>query len=349
MTENSTGTDGLVSVIIPAYNHEKYVGPAVRSVVEQTYPDIELLLVDDGSPDGTWEVIRSLEEDCRNRFRRVEFFRQENKGVCETLNTLLAKVRGEYLLRLDSDDLIKPHSIEKQLAFLRENPDYGLTVGDNELIDENGRVVYWTRERENTADPDRAAFKTFGDYLRDLRPDVDFLSDDFGRYETFWANYIPNGYLIRREITDRLNFSARTPREDFYMMLQLAKRAKFKYFDEVLHSYRWHPTNNIKAWEKSILLTNQTRKDELRRLKADGDRERYRLMFDLLINWKKRTKLKLGGLELYRVMDIFDERKLYCLRLGDRKWPLFELRRENTETRTPWRPGRARPDEDFIF
>lgn len=181
------------------------------------------------------------------------------------------------------------------------------------------------------------------------RPELDFRSDDFGRHETLWGNYVPNGYLVRRSLMDGVTFSPQAPREDHFMMLQLAKRTRFKFFDEILHSYRWHQTNNIKDAEKNIRFTNMTRKDELRRLKAEGDLERYRRLVRPLVHWKTRTKLKIGGLELCRIMDVFDERKLYELRLGSRRWPLFELHRNNTETRTPWRPARARSDEELNF
>lgn len=341
---------GLISIIIPAYNHENYVGPAIRSAIDQTYHNLELLVVDDGSSDGTWEAVKSLEADCRERFRRVELIRQENRGICETLNTLLEAARGEYFLRLDSDDQIKPWSVEKQHAFLRDNPDFVLTVGDNEIIDENGQTVYWTTERLNTSNPEQAAFKTFGDFLRWNRPDLDFNSDGFGAYETFWDNYIPNGYLVRKKAMERIKFTTEAPREDFFMMLQLAKMGRFKFFDEILHSYRWHATNNIKNPETGATYTRMTQKHELRLLKVAGDQARYMWLFDRLMNWKTRTKLKLGNwLELYRIMDIYDERKRYRLRLGSRDWPLFELVRDNTTAVTPWRLRLPRSGEDFDF
>jgi len=339
----------LVSVIIPAYKHEQYVQAAIRSAIDQSWPHLELVAIDDGSPDGTWAAIEAMETECRERFQRVKFLRHDNQGVCETLNRLLAEAQGEYFMRLDSDDLIKPQSIEKQLAFLREHSEYGLTVGDNEIIDETGQVVHWTADRANTLEPAKTTFKTFGAFLRSIRPDLDFLSDDFGRHETLWGNYVPNGYLVRRRLMDGVKFSSQAPREDFFMMLQLAKRGKFKYFDEIMHSYRWHQTNNIKNPGTNAMFTNLTLKDELRRLKAAGDQDRRQRLLSSVLQWKTRIKLKIGGLELCRVMDMFDERKLYELHLGSYRWPLFELRRNNTETRTPWRLARVRADDELGF
>ena len=338
MTERLELDGGLVSIIIAAYKHEKYVRAAIQSALDQSYRNLELLVVDDGSPDGTWEEIKSMEAACRDRFQRVEFVRQENQGICETLNTLLGKARGEYFLRLDSDDLIKPGSVEKLEAFLRVNEDYVLAVGDNDIIDENGQVVHWTRDRLNTTDPREAAFKTFSEYLVSCRPELNFNSDGFGDYASFWSNYIPNGYLVRKKAMDQVKFTNLAPREDFFMMLQLAKKGRFKFFDEVLHSYRWHATNNIKDQEKNIRFSNLTIKHEMQLLKAAGDMERYRRMYLKIMHWKKRTKLKVGPwLELYRIQDVFDERKLYVLRLGSQNRPLFELCRNNTTAQTPWR------------
>ena len=79
---------GLVSVLIPAYNHEQYVQLTIRSIIEQTYQNIELIVIDDGSKDSTWEKISELKSECEKRFRRVDFSTQENSGTCKTLNRL---------------------------------------------------------------------------------------------------------------------------------------------------------------------------------------------------------------------------------------------------------------------
>lgn len=340
----------LISVIIPAYNHESYVKQAIQSAIDQTYSNLELLVVDDGSADATWKSIQSMEEVCRQRFKRVEFWRQENQGICETLNMLLDKAHGEYFMRLDSDDMIKPCSVEKLHAFLKENDEYGLAVGDNEIIDDEGSVVYWTWKLHNTMDQDQAAFKTFADHLRSMRPEVDFQSDDFGRYDTFWVNYVPNGYLVRKKLMEQIKFSPQAPREDYFMMLQLAKLSKFKFFDEILHSYRWHQSNNIKKQDENIRFTNMTRKYELRLLQENGDIERFHQFFNKLMHSRRRVKFKIGDVfEIFRLLDIFDERKLYCLRLGSKSWPLFEFTRDSMAPQASWRLGKAREEKEFIF
>ena len=70
----------LVSVLIPAYNHEKYVQDAIKSIMEQTYQNIELIVIDDGSKDSTWQKIQDMKSECEKRFTRVHFETKQNEG-----------------------------------------------------------------------------------------------------------------------------------------------------------------------------------------------------------------------------------------------------------------------------
>ncbi|GHU04143.1 hypothetical protein FACS1894205_1870 [Alphaproteobacteria bacterium] len=309
---------GLASVIVPAYNHEKYVGAAIASVIAQTYRNIELLVLDDGSPDGTWEAIKATEDACRARFVRVEFWRQPNLGVWPTLNSLLDRARGEYVTRLDSDDLMRPNSIQKLQTFLESNPDYGLAVGDNEIIDESGQAVFWTRNRENTTDPDKAAFPSFAAFLKYASEGLDFNSSDFGAYlNLIPKNHVPNGYLIRKSVLEGVKFTSEAPQEDHFMVLQIAKRARLKYLDEVLHSYRWHQHNNIKK-RGMWFFARRTMVHELALLKDAGDQEMCRRVRERLTAEKKKSKLRLGDfLEFYRTKTFLDKGR-YMLRVGSR-------------------------------
>lgn len=260
--------------------------------------------------------MQSLQERCRQRFVRVKFWRQENQGICGALNSLLSEVRGEYVSRLDSDDLYKPEAVERLEGFLATNPDYGLVVGDNDLIDEDGKQVFWTEKRENTNKEDQAIYRTFGDYLKRLRPEIDFESDAFGQYLSFIkGNYVCNGYLIRRAIMDQFRFTNEAPQEDHYMLLQIAKRAKLKYINEIFHSYRWHSHNNIKKFDKMRRFAQQTMRHELVLLKAAGDFEVLKKAEVILAHRERKTKLNLGCLELYRIKSFFGQKE-YWLRFG---------------------------------
>ena len=253
--------NNLVSVLIPAYNHEKYVQETIKSIINQTYQNIELIIVDDGSKDSTWQKIQELKDECEKRFVRVHFETKENEGTCKTFNRLLDLSQGEYVYFIASDDMAKPEAIETEVKFLSKHKDYALVVGDNEIIDADGKRAYWDNERNLIYDKKQTKFLTFCDFLKAGRPYVDFNSEDFGSYGSLtMGNYIPNGYLIRKSIFDKIGrFTPEAPLEDYWLMLQISKYSKMKYIDKILFSYRWHQTNSVKNIDKMENYTNITK------------------------------------------------------------------------------------------
>lgn len=235
----------LISVIIPAYNHEKFVEETIRSVLCQTWPNLELLVVDDGSRDHTWDVLQRLKPECEKRLARVCFEHQENRGTCETMNRLLAESRGKYLFDIASDDVIADkETIELEADFLESNPDYVLAVGNDDMIDERSQRIAWDRHRnilpfdDGEASADMASQAVY----KGRSP---FEPEIFGSYESIlWNNYMPNGYLIRRSaLPEGPFFTKKAPMEDWHLMLHLAKKGKMKYIDRILYHYRWHSGN----------------------------------------------------------------------------------------------------------
>lgn len=249
----------LISVIIPAYNHEKYIQETINSIINQTYQNIELIIIDDGSKDATWQKIQEMKDKCEQRFSRVIFQTKENEGTCKTLNQLLSLAQGEYVYLIASDDLAKAQAIEKEVNFLNSNPKYALVCGDNEIIDCNGKICFWDKERNNVYDIKKAKYKTFSDYFQKVKKNK-FTPNAFGTYSTLYINnYIPNGYLIRKSIFETIGyFTPEAPLEDYWLMLQISKYAKMKFIKEILFSYRWHDTNTIKNDEKIHKITRQT-------------------------------------------------------------------------------------------
>ncbi len=254
--------NNLVSVLIPAYNHENYIQETIESIINQTYPNIELIILDDGSKDKTWEKITELKPKCKNRFVKIHFETKQNEGTCMTLNKLLKLSSGEFVYIIASDDLAKPQAIEKEVKFLQNNPDYALAIGDNEYVDSMGKQIFRT-QKAFTSNIKNAKYKTVKEFLSS-KLKIDFLSDDFGSYKTLYKeNYIPNGYLIRKNIFETIgNFTKNAPLEDFWLMLQISKYKKMKYIDEILFSYRIHDTNTIGNSTRMRELTTQTRNYE---------------------------------------------------------------------------------------
>lgn len=128
----------LVSVLIPTYNVSKYINEAIGSILEQTYKNLEVIIVDDGSSDGTYELLEVL---ARTDSRIKLFKNLENMRIVETLNFALKIAKGEYIARMDGDDISLPERIAKQVEFLNTNKDVDL-VGLNVIaIDDDGHEL----------------------------------------------------------------------------------------------------------------------------------------------------------------------------------------------------------------
>lgn len=127
------GTPGLVSVVIPTYNRARLVGRAIESACRQTYEPIEIVVVDDGSTDGTADVVTRFDP-------RMRYYRQENGGVATARNLGLRHARGEFIAFLDSDDQWHPWKIAAQIAVLRAHPEVGMVWTDMSAVDGSGHV-----------------------------------------------------------------------------------------------------------------------------------------------------------------------------------------------------------------
>ena len=125
-----------VSVLIPAYNHEKYIGLAIESVLSQTFCDFELLISDDCSPDNTKDVIKGYND---KRIRTVFF--EENQGTVFCLNHLLDIAQGEYIAVLGSDDIWEKDKLEKQLQVLETNPSLAACFTFANIIDRKSKKI----------------------------------------------------------------------------------------------------------------------------------------------------------------------------------------------------------------
>ena len=124
----------LVSIIIAAYNAATFIQETIQSVINQTYQNWELLIVDDASTDDTIDKIRSLED---HRIKLIPL--AKNSGAAIARNTAIAQAKGEYLAFLDSDDLWVPDKLERQLAFMKEHG-YLFTCTEHGVLEENGEI-----------------------------------------------------------------------------------------------------------------------------------------------------------------------------------------------------------------
>ena len=122
-----------VSVVMASYNHEKYVAETIESVLSQTYQDFEFIITDDGSPDGTVDVIKRFDDP------RIKIFCfPKNHGVCVAMNNCIKEAKGEYIAVINSDDAWMPDKLEKQVNFLDKHPENGAVFGYVQFIDDEG-------------------------------------------------------------------------------------------------------------------------------------------------------------------------------------------------------------------
>jgi glycosyltransferase involved in cell wall biosynthesis len=123
-----------VSVLMPVFNGGPYLSTAIGSVLTQTFGDYELVVVDDGSTDGSSEVIA----DFAARDARIRALRKHNSGISDTLNRGIAEARGDWIARLDADDVMLPHRLERQMAFVSHDSEIVAAGSYYDIIDDAG-------------------------------------------------------------------------------------------------------------------------------------------------------------------------------------------------------------------
>jgi GT2 family glycosyltransferase len=203
-----------VSVVMPVYNCRRYLGEAVDSILNQTYRDFELIAVDDGSSDGSADVLR----DRAAADARVKVVSRPNTGIVGALNDGLAASRGKYVARMDGDDVARPERFERQVRFLDEHPDV-LVVGA------------WVQ----TIDP-------FGIPIgEDCRP-TEHAEIDAGLLAGRGGSIVHPSAVMRRDAVLRVGGYRREYQdsEDLDLWLRLAEIGKVANMPEILLQYRRH-------------------------------------------------------------------------------------------------------------
>lgn len=206
----------LVSVIVPCYNHEKYVVQAIESIVNQSYQNIQLIVIDDGSKDGCPGILQQLSKEYGFFYEQ-----QNNEGLAATLNKAITNyVNGKYISICASDDFFEADKIKKQVAYMEYHPSYGMCHGKCKVVDENGKRL--NRDRSVNWKSGRVFKEIFFFEMVICAPSVMIrkkVFDDIGMYN-------PNIYI-----------------EDWYMWLKISKKYKIGFIDEYLTYYRSHDNN----------------------------------------------------------------------------------------------------------
>ena len=125
----------LVSIVTPSYNQAEYLEETIQSVLSQTYTNIEYILVDGASTDGSLEIIKKYES------KLARWISEKDKGQTDAINKGFALAKGEIIGWINSDDTLLPEAVEKAVAYLQAHPQVGLVYGDANYIDEKSRVI----------------------------------------------------------------------------------------------------------------------------------------------------------------------------------------------------------------
>jgi glycosyltransferase involved in cell wall biosynthesis len=254
----------LVSVMMPAYNAEAFVGQAIESVLAQSNPNWELVIVDDGSSDRTAEVASGYADP------RIRLVRQENGGEASARNTALKHMQGEFLAFLDADDLYLPNHLAVTVEYLSSHPKTDGVYTDGYYIDQTGRQLQTLSSRRR------------GPFEGNLFEEVVYGADVFGP---------PACVVLRTNLiaSHGLRFDENIvigPDWDFFM--KYADVGNFGYLDQITCLYRLHTTNiSVRTGLKKRALELAKCRVNAIKTRNFGNcsvRVRAGVFYDLLIN-----------------------------------------------------------------
>lgn len=242
-----------VTVLVPSYNHAPFIERCLRSILAQTRPPHRLIVIDDGSNDGSPEVIRRVLRDCPFPH---EFVARGNRGLCATLNEGFEKVGTQYFAYLGSDDVWFPEFLEKRIGLLEERTGAVLAFGHAWLIDEDDNIFDSTAGWRELPD---------GDMLPTLLEGSAFPSPSVVYRTEFLKNH-------------RWNEDSRL--EDYEMYLKLATEGEFARDEEILCAWRVHGSNTSGDWSmmfEEIVATQRRLRDMLGLSEEELERRREKL------------------------------------------------------------------------
>ena len=283
----------FISVVMSNYNTPiKYLKESIDSVLNQTYSNFEFIIIDDGSTDDSLEFIKSYDDP---RIRLI--VNEENIGLTKSLNKGLEAAQGEYIARMDSDDICYPERFEKQIEYMKEHPDTIVCGTWADVIDENGNVQVekWARQTINNMDEYRI------NLLFENKPLLIHPS-----------SFINNQLLIDYNIKYNENYRYA---QDYDMWVKCSKYANCYIYPHILLKFRQHENNisNSKAGEQyecaiqiiqeQLKLLNLSLTDDLKPL-------HYRFLFERKPYNSKIKKWLRTIIKANKTYNIYNQRKL---------------------------------------
>jgi len=221
----------LVTVVVPAYNHEKYIIDCLESIHNQTYRDFQWIVVDDCSTDNTPEIL----EENQSKYGYELILHKKNMGVSATMTEMIRDyAKGKYISPLASDDMYLPEKIEKQLKFMEANPQYGMCYSRNYSIDVSGNIIG---------------------------------KEDSCQYASGWVfkNILSISFhpgtcvMMQREVLESVGYyQPGIIAEDLYMNCKIADKYQIGFLDDYLGKYRCAPTGTKRDPMKLVMSHKET-------------------------------------------------------------------------------------------
>ena len=239
----------LISVVIPCYNQAGFVGEAIESVLKQTYPNVEVIVVDDGSSDNTKEVA--------TRFSDVRYIRQSNHGLSRARNTGIRVSKGSYLVFLDADDRLLPKALESGLNCFHAHQECAFVFGTHTYINSDGISL------DNLNTPSSGANL----YIAQLRGNKDHYCS------LLYGNYIGmhSTVMYRRDIFQVVKGFDQSldAAEDYELYLRITRKYPIYFHSTVVAKYRFHDSNMTKNPELMLRSVLSVLRSQRKYVKAD--------------------------------------------------------------------------------
>jgi glycosyltransferase involved in cell wall biosynthesis len=215
----------LVSIVTPSYNQAEYLEATIQSVLGQSYPAIEYIILDAGSNDDSKQIIERYA-------RQLAFWQsKKDKGQTDAINQGFAQAKGKYLAWLNADDVYQPHAVEEAVSYLEHHPQVGLVYGDADFINSQGRVIGRFPARQT-------------DYPKLMRGYVHIPQQAAFWRADLWRDVAP--------LDPSFYFAM-----DYDLWLRLAKRSTLHYHPRVWAQFRMHAASktvkdDLRAWPEML-------------------------------------------------------------------------------------------------
>lgn len=224
------GKPPTVSVVVPSYNHAQFIEATLRSIMNQTLAPAQLIVIDDGSSDGSEVIIERVLSECSFP---CELIARVNRGLCATLNEGFERTRGGYFAYLGSDDLWLPDFLRARVGLLETRPEAVLAYGHAYFIDEDNQIVDCTADWARYVDGDTREM-----LLQTTAP-------------------MSPTVLYRRDALEQQRWNEDSKLEDYDLYLRLCAQGPFAFDAQVLSAWRRHDSNV--SWDQTLMLEEQLR------------------------------------------------------------------------------------------